>query len=194
MDRALKERIIGAIVLVAFVVLVVPVFLDGRAGEVEHRQESISLPGQNSDGVKRKTVVLKRDRDQPVPMVASKQVEVHKAAPPVVVKPRVEAPKPATKKAEPKPKPANDSSATKQQSTTGMWAVQLGSFSNKANAEDLASALRKQGYAAFLGQVQTHGRKLHRVRVGPQKDRPSAESVAAKLSALGHKGQVVPHP
>lgn len=191
MDRALKERIIGAIVLVVFVVLVVPVFLDGRAGEVEHRQESILLPGQTSDGVKRKTIVLERDRDQPVPMVASQQVEVHKAAPPVVVKPRVEA---ATKKAEPKPKPANESSATQQQSTTGMWAVQLGSFSNKANAEGLASALRKQGYAAFLGQVQTSGGKLHRVRVGPQKDRPSAESVAAKLSALGHKGQVVPHP
>jgi cell division septation protein DedD len=36
MDRALKERIIGAIVLVLFVVLVVPVFIEGptKSGEI----------------------------------------------------------------------------------------------------------------------------------------------------------------
>ena len=33
MEKALKERIIGAIVLVAVVVLVVPVFLDGPASD-----------------------------------------------------------------------------------------------------------------------------------------------------------------
>ena len=33
MERALKERIIGAIVLVIFVVLVVPIFLDGPPSE-----------------------------------------------------------------------------------------------------------------------------------------------------------------
>jgi cell division septation protein DedD len=38
MDRALKERIIGAAVLVVFVVLVVPVFLDGppESGDNAH--------------------------------------------------------------------------------------------------------------------------------------------------------------
>ena len=33
MDRALKERIIGAAILVLVVVLVVPVFLDGPSGD-----------------------------------------------------------------------------------------------------------------------------------------------------------------
>jgi DedD protein len=75
-----------------------------------------------------------------------------------------------------------------------MWAVQLGSFSNQENAERLAADLRKQGYAAFPSQLQTDSGALHRVRIGPQKDRDSAESVAAKLSSAGHKGQVVPHP
>lgn len=75
-----------------------------------------------------------------------------------------------------------------------MWAVQLGSFSNKENAERLAAGLRKQGYAAFLSQLESDGDALQRVRVGPQKDRSAAEAVAAKLSAAGHPGQVVPHP
>ncbi len=79
-------------------------------------------------------------------------------------------------------------------STTGMWAVQLGSFSSKDNAEKLAADLRKQGYAAFLSQLQTSSGPLHRVRIGPQKDRASAEEMAARLLKVDHKGQVLPHP
>ena len=79
-------------------------------------------------------------------------------------------------------------------SSTGMWAVQLGSFGNKENAERLAADLRKQGYAAFLSQLDTASGTLHRVRIGPQKDRDSAEQMAARLQKAGHTGQVVPHP
>jgi DedD protein len=75
-----------------------------------------------------------------------------------------------------------------------MWAVQLGSFTNQQNAERLAADLRKQGFAAFLSQLSTASGQLHRVRIGPQKDRESAEAIAEKLAKAGHKGQVVPHP
>jgi DedD protein len=75
-----------------------------------------------------------------------------------------------------------------------MWAVQLGSFSNPQNAEKLAAELRKQGFAAFLSQLTIESGPLHRVRIGPQKDRDSAEAMAARLKRAGHTGQVVPHP
>ena len=75
-----------------------------------------------------------------------------------------------------------------------MWAVQLGSFSNQGNAERLAADLRQQGFAAFLSDVSTDKGVLHRVRIGPQKDRESAEVMAARLGRAGHTGQVVPHP
>jgi DedD protein len=75
-----------------------------------------------------------------------------------------------------------------------MWAVQLGSFGNKENAERLAADLRRQGFAAFLSQLSTSSGQLHRVRIGPQKDRASAEAMAARLLKANHKGQVVPHP
>jgi len=61
MDRALKERIIGAAVLVVFVVLVVPVFLDGPPESGEIVSERVPLPGQAAEGETR-TVVLERDR------------------------------------------------------------------------------------------------------------------------------------
>ena len=65
MDRALKERIIGAAVLVFVVVLVVPVFLDGPPGEDEIVSKSVPLPGQEEQ--KTQTVVLERDREDPRP-------------------------------------------------------------------------------------------------------------------------------
>ena len=223
MERALKERIIGAIVLVAVVVLVVPVFLDGPPASGEIRSERVPLPGQ--DEQKTQTVVLDRNRTEPVPAQAPPPAAESSATsgaahapvssapgdaaerdstPPVTVA-KVEnpangaasqdtevavavqpTPSPSTAKAPVSVRPAN--------SSTGMFAVQLGSFSNKANAEKLAADLRKQGFAAFLSQLATDTGQLQRVRVGPQKDREAAEAMAAKLAKAGHKGQVVPHP
>jgi DedD protein len=84
--------------------------------------------------------------------------------------------------------------ATAEASSTGMWAVQLGSFSSQENAERLAAELRKQGHAAFLSQVTTANGQLHRVRVGPQADRAAADAVAEQLRREGHDVKVLPHP
>ena len=198
MERALKERIIGAAILVSFVVLVVPIFLDGPPGENEIVSERVLLPGQ--DEQKTQTVVLERNRTEPVPLrssatpapvtpeATSTTVQKAEKSPPVVEKKT----EPAAKVVESAPKPQVQQPPAA--STTGMWAVQLGSFSNKENAEKLAADLRKQGYAAFLSQLATDSGQLHRVRIGPQKDRESAEAMAQRLAKVGHKGQVVPHP
>ena len=198
MDRALKERIIGAIVLVLFVVLVVPVFLDGPPDETEIVTERVTLPGQANQ--EDRTVVLERDRETPVPAAmlttqpeASPEtvqaVAEERPAPEPVPAPPAEAAASAAPEPEPR-KPDVQPAA----SPTGMWAVQLGSFGERENAERLAAELRKQGFAAFLSQIATDGGQLHRVRIGPQKDRQSAEAMAERLATAGHTGQVVPHP
>jgi len=204
MDRALKERIIGAVVLVVVVVLVVPVFLDGPPGSDEIVSERVPLPGQAEQ--KSQTVVLDRDRTDPVPANATNEPERPTPEPQQVTrKPQAE---PAPAETTPTPAPLvqqsqSETPATGQPepkstaptaSTTGMWAVQLGSFSSQENAEKLAADLRKQGFAAFLSQLSTASGQLHRVRIGPQKDRASAEAVAERLEKAGQKGQVVPHP
>jgi len=203
MERALKERIIGAAVLVVFVVLVVPIFLDGPPESGEIVSERVLLPGQEGQDIK--TVVLDRERSEPVPS-ANNVTSTDDAKETVVEEPEISLPIPipvpaaAEEKRVPaqieqpslrEPAPATSGPAA---SSTGMWAVQLGSFSNKENAERLAADLRKQGYAAFLSQLNTGQGALHRVRIGPQKDRESAEAMAARLLKVGHKGQVVPHP
>ena len=190
MKRALKERIIGAAVLVIVVVLVVPVFLDGPPAEGEIVSEHVPLPGQADQDTK--TVVLDRDRSSPVPSNGNNQAAETTPAP-VAQQPE---PEPAVERPAPQPvvEQASEEPAPVDSSSTGMWAVQLGSFGNQENAERLAAELRKQGHAAFLSQVMASGGQLHRVRIGPQKDRPSAEAVAAELMKAGHDVKVLPHP
>ena len=217
----MKERIVGAIVLVTVIVLVVPVFLDGPPDDGEVISERIPLPGQEEQTTQ--TVVLDRDRDEPVPApLAATPVpeEIAGAAaeaddePPAA---REEAPEPAEEAtvaeapaedppppvAEPMPEPVVEDEQISEEarvevasatSSTGMWAVQIGSFSSQENAENLAAGLRRQGFAAFLSQHSGPSGPLHRVRVGPQRDREEAEAMAARLGAAGHRGQVVPHP
>lgn len=193
MERALKERIIGAVVLVVFVVLVVPIFLNGPPGEDEIISERVLLPGQEDQ--KMQKIVLDRDRTEPVPAASTtvpareepaRDAPVHTEPAPAAAAQQEPRKVPDTAR-----EPAPEQAMT---STTGMWAVQLGSFSNKDNAEKLAADLRKQGYAAFLSQLSTANGQLHRVRVGPQKDRESAAAMAKRLAKVGHPGQVVPQP
>lgn len=211
-DRALKERIIGAVVLVLAAVLVVPIFLDGSADDEEIVRTSVTLPGQNNQETQQQTIVLNRDRSRPVPTTGTVTAPAANGAAELAAKssanntPEVAQPEPvAVKPVDPPPdeeKPVVTASApsqaapvvTAETSSTGMWAVQLGSFSNAENADKLAMSLRDQGYAAFLSQLNRNGSALHRVRIGPQKDRDSAEAIAAQLVKSGHSGQVVPHP
>ncbi len=208
MERALKERIIGAVVLVALVVLVVPVFLDGPPDSEEIISERVPLPGQAEQ--KSQTIVLDRDRTDPVPANDGKgsqpspqpQVVARQQEPEPEPEPKpaaaTPAPQPAAKTPARETPAAVDNKAPQTEaaaaSTTGMFAVQLGSFSSQENAERLAADLRKQGFAAFLSQLSTDNGQLHRVRIGPQKDRAAAEAIAARLQKAGHRGQVVPHP
>ena len=198
MERALKERIIGAVVLVLVVVLIVPVFLDGPPSEEEIVSKTVPLPGQAEQ--KTQTVVLERDREDPVPVAAEPTPESEPSRPvpqPVARETAAEAQPEPAKPATPDPAPretAPEPVSSTTSSSTGMWAVQLGSFENQENAERLAADLRKQGFAAFLSKLSTNSGTLHRVRIGPQKDRESAEAMAARLLKAGHKGQVVPHP
>ncbi|MDX1403928.1 MAG: SPOR domain-containing protein, partial [Woeseiaceae bacterium] len=187
MDRALKERVIGAIVLVGVAVLVVPVFLDGSPGESQIVSKAVALPGQSQQQGAMQTVVLNRDRELPVPTSTPPASNTARAP----EKSKSPLPKPEAPAKQPAASPIADKQSDQQaeavaQSVTGMWAVQLGSFSNEENAERLAADLRKQGFAAFLSRVDTGSGALHRVRIGPQKDRDSAETVAAKLDQAGH--------
>ena len=194
MDRALKERIIGATVLVLVVVLVVPVFLDGSDGNRAMITRHQPLPGQTDQETR--TVVLERDRSNPVPSNGGSESPPPKPVPQQAVRQQEATPAPVATEPQPTPvQPAPENTVeTASASATGMWAVQLGSFENRENAERLAAELLGKGHRAFLSRVMTNDGQRHRVRLAPQEGRPAAEAMVATLKKAGYAGRVVSLP
>ena len=73
-------------------------------------------------------------------------------------------------------------------STTGRWAIQVGSFADHLRAERHAERVRGTGRAVFLEPY----RGLSRVKVGPFDGRRDAERELASLEDQGFEGIVVP--
>ena len=74
------------------------------------------------------------------------------------------------------------------------WAVQLGSYSSAATAERLMNEWRAKGQNAFVMPVSSGGKTLYRVRIGPTKDRASAETALQSVKASIPGAAVVAHP
>ena len=92
--------------------------------------------------------------------------------------------------------PAAASPAPAAASRAGGWAVQLGAFSNEADANKLRDKVRAAGVAGYVdGIASSTGAKLWRVRAGPQTQREDAVRVRDQLKAkLGVDGNVVTVP
>jgi DedD protein len=69
------------------------------------------------------------------------------------------------------------------------WAVQLGSFASKANAEKLLHQLPGSGF--YLASSGSGASLRYRVRMGPLADRGAAERAVTKLKAEGHAATIV---
>ena len=195
MEVRVRERLVGALVLVAIVVVLVPAVLKGpdRAPETP--------PGPEN----RSVVVQLDDADQP----AKDEVLVPEpAAPQVAPQPADGPPTPAPTKpaasgkssAAPLPAPAVTTRPAPTPPGAGTavetpaWAIQLGAFSTREKADGLVADLRKRGYAAFVLEYRASGKVLHRVRVGPEQDRKRAVAIAERLRKDGFQPVVAPHP
>ena len=72
------------------------------------------------------------------------------------------------------------------------WVVQLGSFADRHNAVRLAGSLGARGFHMSVSPAKAGSRVLWRVRSRPVRDRTGAQRLAARLRALGHRGEVLP--
>lgn len=200
MDRQLAERMVGAACLLAVLVLVVPAILDGNPDsgatithpavkeELDLRTHTIRLDG------------AEREPPVPMPLQAGDAPEAPgelSAAP--SEGPRVEPPAPAGLPAPNVKSPVAEPSvpaapaplaapAPVVAKDAGDWIVQLGSFSNRANAERLAGDARGKGFNVAVQAGGGSSGNLYRVRAGPETDKARAEALAARLAAAGFKG------
>lgn len=204
MDSRAKQRLTGAVILVALFVLLVPELLTGPGKDA-------APPGATDEaGMRRYDIQLDAPMGSAQP-VSTPQPAPEVALPPVAEKPVAETPKPEAVRAQPgevaqveapatNPVPAASAPApaakpapvTPENLPEGAFAVQLGSFGDKGNADRLVREMTAKGFNAFVAPIKSDNRMLYRVRVGPARDRASAEALAAQLKRMGQTGSIVP--
>jgi DedD protein len=212
MDSRAKQRLTGAVILVALFVLLVPELLRGPRGAANAPAET-----PTDEGMRRYTIDLDDSSPgTPANTTPQSSVELPPVAQNLAVPGEAAAPEPqATNSAVPEAasptlpseSPAVTTPAPEVQTPTrvdaprpavaapagrGTFVVQLGSFGSKENADRLVRDMTAKGFAAFVAPITSGGRELYRVRVGPTHDRPAAEALASQLRRIGQSGSIVP--
>jgi DedD protein len=197
-----KERLTGAIILVALIVLLVPELLTGpvrsapRANAVASSAEEPPLRSYTiklTDEAHPRSAAVHSGPEQPAPLATPPAPSADTSAQPSAREPPSStAPPPAAAVGAPQA-PHGEGAAALPPGTaegSGGYVVQLGSFANRANADRLARQVRSQGFPVSVSRG-TSGR-LYRVRVGPAHDRAAAAELVQQLHARGHSGAIVP--
>lgn len=217
MDQGLKERLVGAAVLVAIGVWLIPWVLDGPEEPLETGARSLQLPpAEEPMPMRTQTLRLGGEAEVAAPAPAEPVAAVPEspsATPAAQEPPVAEAPvaaveaAPPPREAEPPPAPAPQTAAVPAPAPAppkpaasapqprpapavaarGAWAVQLGSFSEESRARGVVQRAGTFGYKAAVTTVRSNGRTLYRVRVGPYAARAEADAAASALVAHGVK-------
>jgi DedD protein len=187
-----KQRIVGGLVLVALGALVIPFLLDMHPGEEWWGKGNI--PKKPDNGFVTRVLPLDEWSKQAQGDLAkgSQQLDaVPKHAPAAATPDQAQVPstsEPAPPAAlappsvpETSPAVATHPGADGAGGTEG-WVVQLGSFSNQKNADELREKLQKMAYHVFVEQITQEGQTVYRVRIGPQRQRSDADTIRDRLA------------
>lgn len=203
MDDGLKQRIIGALVLIIAAVVFLPMLLSGQDETVTVEIDVPPAPQMDE-----------REIDVAAPVELPQPEQVPDLPPTPLPDPQpTPLPEPTEPPAPPEPAialaPAPEPAVTEEQASatadlvrtepaaaapapSGDWVVQLGSFSNAANAEGLRETLLTQGYNAYTQSSDIDGKSVTRVYVGPVINREGANRLRDELDRRhGNKGLVI---
>ena len=191
MDERLKQRLVGAAVLVSLVVIIAPMVLKPPP-EPEAEWRASPLPPPPENVFRTEIVPVTEDEILDAPAVA----DVSKKAEPVTAGSyRASAGRSAATSRGAMERAADEAREPVSRRDLGAWAVQLGSFSNSANALALRDRLRAKGYPAFTKGVRIDDRDITRVYVGPELLRSKATESRKRLEQETElRGLVVRYP
>ena len=177
MDDGLKQRVVGAVVLLALGILFVPVLFEPEFKRELDRTTQIPpalglTPLQVADPV--------RPEVEPAKAAAEMYPLLDEAEPaPVTVKP-VKVTEPSKAVLVKKPTPAQRD-LLDSKGVPKAWVVQVASFNTQARAKVLRDELLAKNYPAFTRTLQTTKGRVTRVYVGPKILREKALAVKSEL-------------
>ena len=206
LDKVIKQRMVGALVLVALAVIFLPMLF---TKEDELRQVKVEAPAAPAVPALPQVQVEPVQVPEPQVIADESLAAQPQTAPSTPIAPvqqapaQQEAPKPSTPVPTPQPaakpapapavaatpapaKPVAPAPAATQASASKVdpnglpvsWSVQLASLSNRASADTLQKTLRSQGYNAYIRSAEG----MNRVFVGPVIERAEAERLRDVIS------------
>jgi len=158
-DTPLKQRLIGAIVLVALAVIFLPMLVKGPAPDSGSAQDvPLRAPEPPSDG---------QFETRELPLAAPGGSASGSATGMPAAQPEPEAATPAT----------DDGSALPPTVAAGNYAVNFGAYATETDADAVIAHLKTAGLPGFRQPDTINGNKAWRVRIGPYANRAQAELV-----------------
>ena len=200
MDLSLKQRLLGAIVLIALAVIFVPMFLSGPGPQPASETVNLAIPPAPDREFQNRVLPVEAAKDAPsttapetvtsTPLATvetpPRPAEIPQPTAPVATTtPPPEAATPAAT-AIPTPSTATTKPAESEpgRAGSGHFYVHLGIYAATKNADDLVATLKQGGYPAFAEASEYQGKPAERVRVGPYEDRAAAEAARLRIKEL----------
>lgn len=174
LKKRARRRLVGAIALVLLVVVFLPMFLDSEPKPLNQDIAIIIPPPPGPDSSSQPATAAPAGVAPPIPVVPPAKTETAplvRSAP--VVVPKAETPNP-----EPRPAPVQPVKTSED------FVVQLGAFSNPANARVLQRKLQENKFKAYTEVIKSSGGERTRVRVGPYDSREAAERARERMRSL----------
>jgi DedD protein len=193
LKKRARRRLVGAIALVLLVVVFLPMFLDSEPKPL-NQDIAINIPpipnpettpppsgpppvaGMPQQAAPAEPAPTVQSAPPPAPETA--------VAPPPGPEPAVSEPKPKPQpEARPVAKPAAPKHEAKPAAGADAYVVQLGAFSNAANAKALQKKLQENKFKAYTELLKSPGGDRTRVRVGPYATRDAADKARDQLKS-----------
>ena len=203
----IKQRLIGAMVLLALAAIIIPALLDFR-DDRGFIMDGSNIPAR-PDGYRVEELHFNFKKDIPIPAVdmdfpveADDDTEQLQAEKTKMLKQSTSSVKENDNESAGKRiRELQQRVDTKQPSVKGAslpvtdtWVVQLASLGKKDNALMLRERARKKGYPAFILASRIDGAVMYRVLVGPELLRASAETLRKRLlEDIKLEGIIVSH-
>jgi len=206
MEQKLKQRLVGAIVLVSLAVIFIPIILEGPDDKWSPRSHDMPEPPRMDYGTDMELAlppVETPETGEVEPMESGEPTEPGETVAAAAVEPPAAQPKetrePVT--VAPPPPPPSPPPAAPVKKTESVpvpppgWYIQVGSFSQRMNAEGLRDRLQAAGHATRLQAINIGKAQVYRVLVGPAASRAAAEQQSSRLATQQKiKGIVIEYP
>lgn len=171
MDTNLKQRVIGAVVMTAVAIIILPMLLDGSA---EHRA-AVEANIPEAPSIPISSLSVEETRAEIEQMVEESTEKLPVLEPDLIEDPET-----------------TENFSLNNNGLPVGWSIRMGAFKEEANARRLRQSLRDKNYRSYILAGNPADDEYFRVYVGPMVNKEKLEKTKAEIEAAFElSGQIV---